>query len=75
MAVAPPYVAYSTYTEEMVPLGDWVTVFGSLQALKSHVQEYRGCQSFVVFARAEPEAMLVDCYTTWDTIEQLEVFL
>ena len=75
MAVAPPYVAYSTYTHVMVPLGEWVTVFASLQALKAHVQEYPGCQSFDVFARAEPEAMLVHCYTTWDTVEQLEAFL
>ena len=75
MAVAPPYVAYSTYTHVMVPLGEWVTVFASLQALKAHGQEYPGCQSFDVFARAEPEAMLVHCYTTWDTVEQLEAFL
>ena len=31
MAVAPPYVAYSTSTEAMVPLGEWVTVFGSFR--------------------------------------------
>lgn len=75
MAVAPPYVAYSTCTEALIPPGDWVTVFASLQALKAHVQEYPGCQSFDVFARAEPDGMRLHCYTTWDTIEQLEVFL
>ena len=75
MAVAPPYVAYSSCTRASVPAEDWTTVFASLQALKAHVQEYPGCQSFDVFARAEPDAMLVHCYTTWDTIEQLEVFL
>ena len=75
MAVAPPYVAYSSCTRTSVPTEDWMTVFASLQALKAHVQEYPGCQSFDVFARAEPGAMLVHCYTTWDTIEQLEVFL
>jgi hypothetical protein len=75
MVVAPPYVAYSTYTSAIVPIDEWVTVFASLQALKAHVQEYPGCQSFDVFARAEPEGMLVQCYTTWDTIEQLEAFL
>jgi len=75
MAVAPPYVAYSSCTRASVPTRDWMTVFASLQALKAHVQEYPGCQSFDVFARAEPDAMLVHCYTTWDTIEQLEVFL
>ena len=46
-----------------------------LQALKAHVQEYPGCQAFDVFARAEPDGMLVHCYTTWDTVEQLEAFL
>ena len=75
MAVAPPYVAYSSCTRTSVPTEDWMTVFASLQALKAHVQEYPGCQSFDVFARAEPGAMLVHCYTTWDTIEQLEVFI
>jgi hypothetical protein len=75
MAVAPPYVAYSTSTRAVIPLEQWATVFASLQALKAHVQEYPGCQSFDLFARAEPDGMLVHCYTTWDTIEQLEVFL
>jgi len=75
MAVAPPYVAYSTYTQAIIPIAEWVTVFASLQALKAHVQEYPGCQSFDVFARAEPDRMLVHCYTTWDTVEQLEVFI
>lgn len=75
MAVAPPFVSYSSYTSAVVPGEDWVTVFASLQALKAHVQEYPGCQSFDVFARAEPNGMLVHCYTTWDTIEQLEAFL
>jgi hypothetical protein len=75
VAIAPPYVSYSSYTSAVVPVEEWVTVFASLQALKAHVQEYPGCQSFDVFARAEPGGMLVHCYTTWDTIEQLEVFL
>ena len=75
MAVAPPYVAYSTCTNATIPMGEWVTVFASLQALKAHVQEYPGCQGFDVFARAEPEGMHVHCYTTWDTVEQLEAFL
>jgi quinol monooxygenase YgiN len=75
MAVAPPYVTYSSWTQARVPLGEWQLVFASLQALKAHVQEYPGCQSFDVFVRAEPDAMLIHCYTTWDTIEQLEVYL
>ena len=74
-AIAPPYVAYSSCTEALVPHGEWQLVYASLQSLKAHVQEYPGCQSFDVFVRAEPDGMLVHCYTTWDTIEQLEVFL
>jgi hypothetical protein len=72
---APPYVSYSSCTEARVPLDDWQLTYASLQALKAHVQEYPGCQSFDVFVRAEPEGMLLHCYTTWDTIEQLEAFL
>jgi hypothetical protein len=72
---APPYVAYSSCTQARVPLEEWQLVFASLQALKAHVQEYPGCKGFDVFARAEPDVMLVHCYTTWDTIEQLEAYL
>jgi quinol monooxygenase YgiN len=72
---APPYVAYSSCTQALVPLGQWQVVFASLQSLKAHVQEYPGCQSFDVFVRAEPDGMLIHCYTTWDTVEQLEVYL
>jgi hypothetical protein len=40
------------------------------------VQEYPGCQRFDVFFHAEPEERVrVHCYTTWDTMAQLEVFL
>ena len=70
-----PIVVYSTCTELIVTAEAWPRFYASLQALKAHVQEYPGCQSFDVFARAEPEGMLVHCYTTWDTIEQLEVFV
>jgi hypothetical protein len=72
---APPYVAYSSCTWARIPLGEWRLVFASLQALKAHVQEYPGCQSFDAFVRAEPEGMLLHCYTTWDTLEQLEAFV
>jgi quinol monooxygenase YgiN len=75
MAVAPPYVAYSSCTEALVPANEWEHVYASLQAFKAHVQEYPGCQSFDVFVRAEPDGVLLHCYTTWDTIEQLEAFL
>jgi quinol monooxygenase YgiN len=75
MAVAPPYVAYSSCTEALVPANEWQVVYASLQAFKAHVQEYPGCQSFDVFVRAEPDGVLLHCYTTWDTIEQLEAFL
>jgi hypothetical protein len=76
MAVAPPFVAYSTLTEALVPAADWPTVYASLQALKGHVQEYPGCQRFDVFIRAELESdVRIHCYTTWDTPIQLEAYL
>ena len=40
------------------------------------MQEYPGCQRFDVFVRADrTTAVRVHCYTTWDTLEQLEAFL
>jgi hypothetical protein len=71
-----PFVSYSSMTETLIPAAQWPTVYSSLQALKGHVQEYPGCQSFDVFVRAEGDGdVLVHCYTTWDTPGQLEVFL
>jgi hypothetical protein len=76
MVAAPPFVAYSTYTEAVVPAARWAAVYASLQALKGHVQEYPGCQGFDVFVGSGNDAdTVVHCYTTWDTPEQLEVFL
>jgi hypothetical protein len=76
MAAALPFVAYSTCTEVVVPNAEWPALYGSLQALKAHVQEYPGCQGFDVFFRAdELTAVRVHCYTTWDTAAQLEAFL
>lgn len=76
MAVAPPFVAYSTFTGAVLPAEHWEDVYASLQALKGHVQEYPGCQRFEVFVRAEPDGTVrLHCYTTWDTPAQLEAFL
>jgi hypothetical protein len=76
MSAIHPFVVYSSCSEAIVSGGDWPTLYASLQSLKAHVQEYPGCQRFDVFFRAEPdEAVRVHCYTTWDTLEQLEVFL
>jgi hypothetical protein len=76
MIAAPPFVSYSTFSEAVVSAADWPYLYSSLQALKGHVQEYPGCQGFDVFTRGESEGeVLVHCYTTWDTPEQLEVFL
>ena len=77
MAVsAPPYVAWSTCTVATVPGDSWPLVYSSMQALKGHVQEYPGCQRMEAWVQIEPEgAVRVHCYTTWDTPEQLEVFL
>jgi hypothetical protein len=71
-----PYVAWSTLTVATVPARDWPLVFGSMQALKGHVQEYPGCQKLEAFVHVEEEgAVRIHCYTTWDTPEQFEVFL
>ena len=76
MAAALPFVVYSTCSEVVVPYAEWEPLYASLQALKAHVQEYPGCQRFDVFFRAEREASVrVHCYTTWDTLAQLEAFL
>ena len=39
-----PYVSWSTETVALVPADAWPLVFGSMQALKGHAQEYPGCQ-------------------------------
>ena len=71
-----PYVAWSSETVAVVANDAWPQVYAAMQALKGHVQEYPGCQSFDVFVRAEGDGdVLVHCYTTWDTPGQLEVFL
>lgn len=76
MATAPPFVAYSTMTEALIPAADWPALYASLQALKAHVQEYPGCQRFDVFVHGAPDGdVLVHCYTTWDTPGQIEAFL
>jgi hypothetical protein len=70
-----PYVAWSSVSMARVPAGQWPLVFGSMQALKGHVQEYPGCQKLEAFAAPEAEGFLIHCYTTWDTPEQLEAYL
>jgi hypothetical protein len=76
MAAAPPFASYSSCTEGLVAAAGWPTLYASLQAHKSHVQEYPGCQRFDVFVRIEDGgAARFHCYTTWDTPEQLEAFL
>ena len=71
-----PYVSWSSLTIAAVPADAWPGIFGSMQALKGHVQEYPGCQKLEAFVHAEAEgAVRIHCYTTWDTPEQLEAFL
>ena len=71
-----PIVVYSTCTEVVIGAEDWPRFYGSLQALKGHVQEYPGCQRFDAFFRAAPdEAVRIHCYTSWDTLGQLEAFV
>ena len=71
-----PYVAWASGTFVTIPAAQWERVYGSLQALKAHVQEYPGCQKLEAFVHAEAEgAVRIHCYTTWDTSDQLEAFL
>jgi hypothetical protein len=76
MSAVLPFVSYSSATEVLVPADRWEDLYASMQSLKAHVQEYPGCQRFDVYFRAEPDAqVLIHCYTTWDTVGQLEAFL
>jgi hypothetical protein len=71
-----PYVAWSTFSYATVPAAQWELVYGSLQTLKAHVQEYPGCQKLEAFVAVEDGGdFLIHCYSTWDTPEQLEAFL
>ena len=71
-----PIVVYSTFTQVVVQAPEWARLYGSLQALNGHAQEYPGCQRFDVYFRAEPDAaVLIHCYTSWDTVGQLEAFI
>ena len=70
-----PYVAWSSATTAVIPLGEWERVFASMQTLKGHVQEYPGCQRFEVWVEETPDGMRLECFTTWDTPEQLDAFL
>ena len=74
-ASALPYVAWSSETVAVIPAADWPLVYSSLQALKGHVQEYPGCQKLEAFVAVSDGSFRIDCYTTWDTPEQLEAFL
>jgi hypothetical protein len=75
-AAAPPFVSYSSMTEAIVPASEWPYLYASLQAFKAHVQEYPGCQRMEAWVMVDDDgSMRVHCYTTWDTPEQLEVFL
>jgi len=70
-----PYVAWSSSSVAVIPAEHWPLVFGSMQALKGHVQEYPGCQKLEAFVAPSGGDFRVHCYTTWDTPEQLEAFL
>ena len=71
-----PYVAWSTWTAATIPAAQWELVYGSLQTLKAHVQEYPGCQKLEAFVAVEDGGdFLIHCYSTWDTPEQLEAYL
>jgi hypothetical protein len=71
-----PYVAWASATFAEIPSDEWERVYGSMQSLKAHVQEYPGCQKLEAFVQpASRGAVRIHCYTVWDTPEQLEAFL
>jgi hypothetical protein len=70
-----PYVAWSSHSVAVIPAAEWPNVFGFMQALKGHVQEYPGCQKLEAFAEPAGLDYRVTVFTTWDTMEQLEAFL
>jgi len=71
-----PYVSWSNATEAVIPADQWDVVYGSMQALKGHIQEYPGLQRFDAFAEIEANSdVRIYCYSTWDTPEQLEAFV
>jgi hypothetical protein len=72
---AQPYVSWSSASIAVVPAEQWPLVFGSMQALKGHVQEYPGCQKLEAFVEPAGLDYRIHCYTVWDTPEQLEAFL
>ena len=72
---AQPYVSWSSASIAVVPAEQWRLVFGSMQALKGHVQEYPGCQKLEAFVEPAGPDYRIHCYTVWDTPEQLEAFL
>ena len=70
-----PYVSWSNGTFATIPVDRWPQVYGSLQALKGHAQEYPGLQRFDVYAFVDDRGdVRLHCYSTWDTPEQLEAF-
>jgi hypothetical protein len=80
MAAAPapsalPYVSWSSATAAVIPLESWELVFASMQTLKGHIQEYPGCQRMEAWVEPVRDGMRLECYTTWDTPEQLAAFL
>jgi hypothetical protein len=75
-ASALPYVSWSSGTFARIPADKWETVYASMQALKAHVQEYPGCQKLEAFTSLEAGGdVMLHCYSTWDTPEQLDAFL
>jgi len=58
-----PYVAWSSQSVVVIPAADWPTVFGFMQALKGHVQEYPGCQKLEAFVEPAAADYRVTVYT------------
>ena len=60
----PPLAVRRRHREHgRVPAADWPLVFGSMQALKGHVQEYPGCQKLEAFVEPAKGRLRIHCYT------------
>jgi hypothetical protein len=70
-----PYVSWASVSIAVIPADDWPDVFGCMQALKGHVQEYPGCQKLEAFVEPSGADYRLIVGTVWDTPEQLEAFL
>ena len=76
MAAAPPFVSYSSMSEAVVPPADWPCSTRRSRRSRRTCRSTRAASASTSSSRVEDDGSVrVHCYTTWDTPEQLEVFL